>query len=79
MTIAVLDRIRAVVFENQFSAILDSDNTNICRSCDDDWLLDVHPMSWLIEFMCKNIVKVGQAFQLIRAFAFYRLKLTQHS
>ena len=79
MTIAVLDRVRTVVLENQLSAILDSDYTDICRSCYDDWLLDVHPMSWFIEFICKYIVKVGQTFQLIRTFAFYRLKLTQHS
>ena len=74
MTITVLDRVRTVVLENQLSAILDSDNTDICRSCNDDWLLNIHPMSGLIEFIRKNIVKVGQTFQLIRTFTFYRLK-----
>ena len=74
MTIAVLDRVRPVVLENQLSAILDSDNTNIRRSCYDNWLLDINPMSWLIEFICKNIVKISQTFQLIRTFTFHRLK-----
>ena len=62
MAIAVLNRVRTVVLENQLSAILYSDNTNICRSCYDDWLLDIHPMSWVIELICKNIVKISQTF-----------------
>ena len=74
MTITVLDRVRTVVLENKLSAIFDSDNTNICRFCYDDWLLNIHPMSRFIEFICKNVVKVGQTFQLIRTFAFYRVK-----
>ena len=70
MTVAVLDSVRTVVLENQFSAILDSDLTNICRSGDYDWLLDIHPMSWFIEFIGENIVKIRQALDLVRTFTF---------